>query len=89
MLVSKKGNGKRWGFAANALCRLINCIYRETGITAAISHSGRRGFMTALANHSVGIKTITELAGQWQLSTTQRYIWVTPEQKLCAVELVS
>jgi site-specific recombinase XerD len=45
--------------------------------------------MTALANHSVGIKTITELAGQWQLSTTQRYIWVTPEQKLCAVELVS
>ena len=89
VLVSQKGNGKRRGFSANTLCQLINCIYRAAGIAGATSHSGRRGFITTLANHSVGIKTIMELAGHRQLSTTQRYISVTPEQKRRAVELVS
>ena len=88
VLVSQKGNGQRRGFSANTLCQLINGIYREAGIAGATSHSGRRGFITTLANHSVGIKTIMELAGHRQLSTTQRYISVTPEQKRRAVDLV-
>ncbi len=90
VLVSQKGRrGPRRGFSANTLCQLINCIYRAAGIAGATSHSGRRGFITALADHSVGIKTIMELAGHRQLSTTQRYIEVTPDQKRKAVELVS
>ena len=89
VLISQKGNGKRRGFSANTLCQLINCIYRAAGIAGATSPSGRRGFITTLANHSVGIKTLMELAGHRQLSTTQRYISVTPEQKRKAVELVS
>jgi integrase/recombinase XerD len=89
VLISQKGNGNRRGFSANTLCQLINCIYRAAGIAGATSHSGRRGFITTLANHSVGIKTIMELAGHRQLSTTQRYISVTPEQKRRAVELVA
>ena len=88
ILVSQKGNGQRRGFSANTLCQLINGIYREAGIAGATSHSGRRGFITTLANHSVGIKTIMELAGHRQMSTTQRYISVTPEQKRRAVDLV-
>ena len=89
VLVSQKGRrGPRRGFSANTLCQLINGIYREAGIAGATSHSGRRGFITALADHSVGIKTIMELAGHRQLSTTQRYISVTPEQKRRAVDLV-
>ena len=89
VLVSQKArNGSRRGFSANTLCQLINTIYREAGIAGATSHSGRRGFITTLANHSVGIKTIMELAGHRQLSTTQRYISVTPEQKRRAVDLV-
>ena len=89
VLVSQKGQrGPRRGFSANTLCQLINGIYREAGIAGATSHSGRRGFITALADHSVGIKTIMELAGHRQLSTTQRYISVTPEQKRRAVDLV-
>jgi len=88
VLTSQKGNGRRQGFSANTLCQLINTLYRDAGIRGATSHSGRRGFITALANHSVGIKTIMELAGHRQLSTTQRYISVTPEQKRRAVELV-
>jgi len=89
VLVSQKGNSKRQGFSANTLCQLINCIYRAAGIAGATSHSGRRGFITTLANHSVGIKTIMELAGHRQMSTTQRYISVTPDQKRKAVELVA
>ena len=89
VLVSQKGQrGPRRGFSANTLCQLINGIYREAGIAGATSHSGRRGFITTLADHSVGIKTIMELAGHRQLSTTQRYISVTPEQKRRAVDLV-
>ena len=88
VMVSQKGNSKRRGFSANTLCQLINGIYREAGIQGASSHSGRRGFITTLANHSVGIKTIMELAGHRQLSTTQRYILVTPEQKRRAVDMV-
>ena len=88
VLVSQKGNGQRRGFSANTLCQLINGIYREAGIAGASSHSGRRGFITTLANHSVGIKTIMELAGHRQMSTTQRYISVTPDQKRRAVDLV-
>lgn len=89
VLISQKGNGKRRGSSANTLCQLINGIYRAAGIAGATSHSGRRGFITALADHSVGIKTIMELAGHRQMSTTQRYISVTPEQKRKAVELVT
>ena len=89
VLVSQKGNGQRRGFSANTLCQLINGIYRDAGIAGATSHSGRRGFITTLADHSVGIKTIMELARHRQMSTTQRYISVTPEQKRRAVELVS
>lgn len=90
VLVSQKGTrGSRRGFSANTLCQLINGIYREAGIQGATSHSGRRGFITALADHSVGIKTIMELAGHRQLSTTQRYIEVTPDQKRKAVELLT
>lgn len=88
VLVSQKGNGKRRGFSANTLCQLINCMYRAAGIAGATSHSGRRGFITALADHSVGIKTIMELAGHRQLSTTQKYIEVTPDAKRKAVELI-
>ena len=83
--MAKKGSQE---FSANTLCLLINTIYREAGIIGATSHSGRRGFITELANHSVGIKVIMELAGHRQLGTTQRYINATPEQKRNAVELL-
>ena len=88
VLLSQKGNSRGGAFSANTLCQLINTIYREAGIQGATSHSGRRGFITSLANSAVGVKVIMELAGHRQMSTTQRYIQVTPEQKRRAVELV-
>jgi len=75
-------------FSANTLCQLTNVIYRKAFMLNASSNSGRSCFITELANHSVGIKVIMELAGHRQLGTTQRYINVTPEQKRNAVELI-
>jgi integrase/recombinase XerD len=89
VLVCQKGRrGARRGFSANTLCQLITEISRAAGIAGATSHSGRRGFITALADHSVGIKCIMELAGHSQLSATQKYIKVTPDAKRQAVDLV-
>ena len=72
LLLSQKAKKGSQGFSANTLCQLINSTYRDAGIIGATSHSGRRGFITELANHSVGIKVIMELAGHRQLGTTQR-----------------
>jgi integrase/recombinase XerD len=89
VLRSQKSRARGGGFSANTLCQLIISIYREAGIAGASSHSGRRGFITSLANKAVGVKVIMELAGHRQLSTTQRYIEVTPDQKRNAVELLA
>lgn len=86
VLISQKG--REQGFSANTLCQLITTIYRQAGIQGATSHPGRRGFITALANGSVGVKVVMQLAGHRQMYTTQRYIQVTPEQKRKAVELI-
>ena len=88
LLLSQKANRRARGFSANTLCQMINEIYRAAGIQGATSHSGRRGFITSLANSGVGIKVIMDLAGHRQMGTTQRYINVTDEQKRRAVELV-
>jgi integrase/recombinase XerD len=56
VIMSQKGREN--GFSANTLCQLINTIYREAGIQGATSHSGRRGFITTLANGSVGFRGV-------------------------------
>lgn len=76
------------GFSANTLCQFFLRIYSDAGIDGAISHSGRRWFITKLANSGVSAKVIMELAGHKNLSTTQRYIEVNEEMKQQAVSLL-
>ena len=71
---------KRTQFSANSLCQLINSIYKRCGLSNVTSHSGRRSFITALANKSINAKVIMNLARHRNLSTTQRYIEVNDEQ---------
>jgi integrase/recombinase XerD len=75
-------------FSANTLCQLFGELYRKAGIDGASSHSGRRSFITKLAHSGVSAKVIMELAGHKNLSTTQRYIYVTDEMKRAAVEVL-
>lgn len=75
-------------FSANSLAQVFARIYASVGFTDASSHSGRRWFITELAKKGVTSKTIMELAGHKQLSTTQRYIEVTDQMKAEAVQLL-
>lgn len=79
---------QRGAFSANSLGQLYSYVYGLAGISDASSHSGRRWFITQLANSGVSPKVIMELAGHKQLTTTQRYIDVTEEQKRNAVDLL-
>ena len=75
-------------FSANTMCQLFLDIYKAVGLKDASSHSGRRTYITRLANKGVGVRLLAELAGHSHISTTQRYIDVNAEQLKEAVELI-
>jgi len=75
-------------FSANTMCQLFLDIYKACGLRDASSHSGRRTYITKLANKGVGVRLLAELAGHSHISTTQRYIDVNSEQLKEAVELL-
>ena len=80
-------NPKR-GFTANTLCQLIHKIYKDSHMTGATSHSGRRTFITRLADKGVGVRVLMALAGHKSIATTQRYIELNPTVMKAAVELI-
>jgi len=51
------------GFTANTLCKLFHKIYKDARMTGATSHSGRRTFITKLADKGVGVRVLMALAG--------------------------
>ncbi len=75
-------------FSANTMCQLFLNIYRACGLSNASSHSGRRTFITRLANAGVGVRVLAALAGHSSITTTQRYIDVNDTQLANAVELL-
>jgi integrase/recombinase XerD len=80
-------NPKR-GFTSNTLCQLFHKIYKEAHMTGATSHSGRRTFITKLADKGVGVRVLMALAGHKSIATTQRYIELNPTIMKAAVELI-
>lgn len=79
---------QRTAFSANTMCQLFLNIYHACGLTNASSHSGRRTFITRLAEQGINVRLLAELAGHRHISTTQRYIDVNPAQLARAVELI-
>ena len=84
LFASQKGGH----FSANTMCQLFLNIYKQCGLSDASSHSGRRTFITRLANKGVGVRVLAALAGHSSIQTTQRYIDVNDEQLANAVELL-
>lgn len=80
-------NPKR-GFSANTLCQLFHKIYKDAHMSGATSHSGRRTFITKLADKGVGVRVLMALAGHKSLQTTLRYIELNPTVMKAAVELI-
>jgi integrase/recombinase XerD len=62
--------------------------YKEAKIEGASSHSGRRGFITNLANKGVHVRILQELAGHSSIAVTQKYIDVNQDKLRTAVEML-
>jgi integrase/recombinase XerD len=75
------------GFTSNTLTQFFHYLYKRAGIDGASSHSGRRTFITNLANKGISVRLLASLAGHRNISTTQCYIDVNDDMKRKAVEL--
>ena len=84
LLFSAKGGG----FTAQTIVNLFKRLYEMAGIDGASSHSGRRQFVTQLADRGINARLVQVLARHKHLSTTQRYIDVNENALRNAVELL-
>ena len=68
-------------FTPNSMQQRIGRLLREAGFDGKYSsHTGRRSFITTLAQRGFDLNSIRELAGHSSLATTQRYIQNDPER---------
>ena len=85
LIFSAKGGS----FTAQTVVNLFQRLYKLAGIGGASSHSGRRQFVTELADKGVNARVVQVLARHKHLSTTQRYIDVNDNKLRAAIELVA
>ena len=76
------------GFSANSLCQWFFWTYHNAGISGASSHSGRRSFLTTLANKGIGVRILASLAGHRSIAVTMKYLDANDDMKRNAVELI-
>jgi integrase/recombinase XerD len=79
---------RRAGFTANSLAQTLKGLYVGAGIDQASSHSGRRTFLTNLADRGVPIHVLANLAGHRNISTTSPYLFASPRHLRSAVNLL-
>ena len=75
-------------FTANTLTLLLKSLYEQVHIKHTTSHSGRRTFITKLANSGINVRVITELVSHKSIQATQRYIDINDNLCSNTVELV-
>jgi integrase/recombinase XerD len=85
LLFSAKGGG----FSAQTVVNLFQRLYRFAAIDGASSHSGRRQFVTELADKGINARIVQALARHKHLSTTQRYIDINDNKLRAAIELLN
>ena len=76
------------GFSPNSAAQFFHYLYKRAGVDGASSHSGRRSFITNLAEKGVAVRVIMGLSGHRQLSSVQAYMDCNPVQMRNAVELL-
>ena len=85
LIQSQKGNA----FSPLTIVQLFAKFYAKAGIAGASSHSGRRQFITALAENQINVRVIQALARHKHVNTTMRYIDVNDVKLQNAVKVVS
>ena len=58
LMVAKAGP-----MTAASMARFLKALYRDSGVSNASSHSGRRTLITRLAERGIDLKAIAEIAG--------------------------
>ena len=81
-------SGKGGSFTAQTIVNLFQNLYSAASIAGASSHSGRRQFVTELADKGINARVIQALARHKHLNTTMRYIDLNENKLRSAVELV-
>lgn len=76
------------GFSPNTLAQFFHHLYKQAGIEGASSHSGRRTYLTTLADKGTSIHILKTLAGHRNISTTAVYLDSSPAMIKAAVELL-
>ena len=77
------------GYSPNTLAQFFHYLFNRAGINGASSHSGRRSFITNLANKGVGVRVIMGLSGHRALSSVQCYIDCNDDMKRKAINLLN
>ena len=84
LIQSQKGSA----FSPLTIVQLFAKFYSKAGISGASSHSGRRQFITSLAENQINVRVIQALARHKHVNTTMRYIDVNDVKLQNAVEVV-
>ena len=82
-------SGKGGGFTAQTVVNLFQNLYRTAAVAGASSHSGRRQFITELADKGVSVRLIQAAARHKSISVTMLYIDASENKLRAAVELVN
>lgn len=81
---TQKGN-----FNSQTIQNLFKHLYQLANIQQASSHSGRRTYITKLAENGVAVPIIQKCARHSSLATTQRYISVSEDKIFNAVNTIN
>lgn len=84
LIFSAKGGG----FSPQTMVNLFQRLYKLANIAGASSHSGRRQFVSNLADKGINARVVQALARHKNLGTTQRYIDINDNKLRAAVELL-
>ena len=82
-------SAKGGSFSPQTVVNLFQRLYKLANIAGASSHSGRRQFVTELADKGINARVVQALARHKNLGTTQRYIDINDNKLRAAIELLS
>ena len=63
-----------------SMARFLKTLFIEAGLPNASSHTGRRTFITSLAERGIDMKAISVLAGHSNIRTTALYVDASPQK---------